>query len=287
MPSIVKQSPKQAPKKKPSGGVLSRIQPIGFEDEGLKIMLYGGSGTGKTTVWGTFPGPILSIVCSGGNKTGELRSLNTPELRKKVSAVTLEESGELIQLIDHLKSGKFKTAVLDHVSGLQDLILKEILGLDEIPAQKGWGTATQQQYGQVAQQCKEYLRALLNLDLNVVIIAQERMFNPKEDTGSDLSDVMLPTVGPAVIPSLAGWLNPACDYVLQTYKRPKMEKVTTKMGAKSVTTLKRGKGVEYCARTEPHEIFTTKFRVPKGTPLPDVIVDPSYDKIMKLIKGAG
>lgn len=283
MPNVIKQNAKGSIKKPTS--VLSKIRPIGFGNEGLKILLYGGSGTGKTTLWGTFPGPILSIICSGGNKTGELRSLNTPELRKKVSSITLEDSNDLGQLTDHLKEGKYSTVVLDHVSGLQDLILKEVLGIDEIPAQKGWGTASQQQYGQVAQQCKERLRALLNLEINVVIIAQERMFNPKEDTGSDLSDVMLPSVGPAVIPSLAGWLNPACDYILQTYKRPKMETVTTKVGTKSVQTKKRGKGVEYCVRTEPHEIFTTKFRVPKGTPLPEVVVDPSYDKILKLING--
>lgn len=284
MPSIAKQSPKGSVKK--PGSVLSRIRSIEFENNGLKMLLYGASGTGKTTLWGSFPGPILSIICSGGNKTGELRSLNTPELRKKISTVTLEDSAEMVPLIDHLKSGKFNTAVLDHITGLQDLILKEILGLDEIPAQKGWGTATQQQYGQVAQQCKEYLRALLNLDINVILIAQERMFNPKEDAGSDLSDVMTPTVGPAVIPSLAGWVNPACDYIMQTFKRPKMEAVVSKIGTKQITTLKRGKGVEYCVRTEPHEVFTTKFRVPKGTKLPEVIVDPTYEKINKLIKGA-
>ena len=84
---------------------------------------------------------------------------------------------------------------------------------------------------------------------------------------------------------LTGWLNPACDYVVQTFKRPRMEKKTISInGVKNVIT-ERGKGVEYCLRCEPHEVYMTKFRLPKGTKLPDVLVDPDYDKVLKVIQG--
>jgi hypothetical protein len=43
--------------------------------------------------------------------------------------------------------------------------------------------------------------------------------------------------------------------------------------------------VEYCLRTGPHPVYCTKFRLPKGNPLPESIVDPDYDKIMTIIRG--
>lgn len=286
--AIVKRQSSTGIVKKKSGSVIDRIQSIGTEEQFLKILLYGASGTGKTTFWATMPGPILSIICSGGNKTGETRSINTPENKKKIKQVTLKESSELKELIDYIGSTSgFKTVVLDHVSGLQDLILREILGIEEIPVQKGWGTASQQQYGAVAQQCKEYLRGLLNLSCNIVIVGQERTFNGKDDGLS--SDIIQPTVGVATIPSLAGWLNPACDYIIQSFKRPKTTTTYTTVGvgpkAKRIPTIKRGKGVEYCLRCEPHDVFITKFRCPRGYTIPDVIVDPTFDKLQAVIKG--
>lgn len=267
--------------------VLDRIQPLGFdESDGIKAVLYGQSGSGKTTLWGTFPSPILAILCSGGKKPGELRSLDTPENRKRINSVVLYESGECKEVAEGLAEGSIKaaTVVLDHVSGLADLVLKEILGIDEIPAQKGWGLASQQQYGQATLQCKEILRALFNLSCNVVIIGQERVFNGGEESG--LADIIQPTVGVAVSPSLAGWINWTADYVLQCFKRPRMIRKEAEVGGKKIVTEQRGKGVEYCLRCEPHDVFMTKFRMPRrGETLPEVIVDPNYEKIMKVIKG--
>ena len=280
------------PMKKTTGSktqisVLDRIQPISFEDdEGIKILLYGRSGTGKTTLWATFPKPILSIVCSGSNKTGELRSINTPEYRKTISHVELRHSSEIPVLCSALEgTGQYGTIVLDHASGFQDLVLKEILGLDEMPAQKSWGLATQQQYGQCAMQVKEHLRSLLSLSCNVVIIAQERESNTDADSGS----LLMPSVGAGLSPSIAGWLYTAVDYICNTFIRQQEVIKTTKIGkgeqSKTVETRVRGDGVEYCLRTGADAVYTTKFRMPKGSALPAIIIDPNYDKIMKLVNG--
>lgn len=267
-------------------GVLDRIAPIGFdEDAGIKILLYGKSGTGKTTLAATFPGPILWTICSGSNKPGELRSVDTPEYRKKIQSVVLEHSSDLKEIIEHFEQlgQSFGTVVLDHATGLQDLVLKEILGLDELPPQRGWGEVKQQQYGQCTLQCKELMRALLSLDCNVVVVAQEREFNTETE-----SDLLTPHVGAGLTPSLAGWLNTAVEYICQTFIRQKMEMKKTTVGkgeqSKTIETQVAGKGVEYCLRTGPHSVFTTKFRIPKGTPLPEVLVDGDYTKIMKLIR---
>lgn len=281
MPPPVTQRPNDKKNsKRPS--VLDRIQPIGFDaDDGIKCMLYGASGTGKTTLWSSFPAPILALICSGGQKSGELRSIDTPENRKRIKTVTINETSEIKDLVEHA-APDFATLVLDHVSGLQDFTLKEILGLDELPAQKSFGMATMDNYGQSTQMCKEYLRAMLNLKGNVVIIGQERVFNITDN--GEVSEILKPTVGVATTPSLAGWLNPSVDYIMQTFKRPKLVKVEKKVGDKTIVKTEK-RGEEYCLRCAAGETFVTKFRKPKEVVLPEIITDPTYDKIMRIIRG--
>lgn len=298
MPKIAKQTPDGRARGPTTGNppahrsVLDRIAPIGFDaEDGIKILLYGRSGTGKTTLSSTFPKPILWVICSGGDKPGELRSIDTADNRKQISQVVLQHSKEMLEIAEHIDSSYrettagFSTVVLDHASGLQDLVLKEILGLEELPAQKTWGLASQQQYGQCTLQCKELLRALLGLHCNVVIVAQEREFNT--ETGSEL---ITPTVGAGLTPSLTGWLNTAVDYICQTFLRQEEIDKTTTIGqgkaAKQVTTKVKTRNVQYCLRTSPDPVYTTKFRVPKGSELPEVIVDPDYEKLMAIISGA-
>ena len=267
-----------------SGNVIDRISPIDFDkDEGIKVLVYGESGTGKTTFWSSFPGPILAVICSGGNKPGELRSVDTPENRKKIKQVTLNESSELKELIEYIPGSDFNTVVLDHTSGLQDLIMKELLGLDVIPAQKSFGMASQQTYGQCTQMMKEYLRALLGLSINVVLVAQQRTFGGKDD-GMD-PELIKPTVGAGLVPSLTGWVNSACDYCVNTFVQPKFVEKTNMIAGKPMTTRVKEKGVEFALRTGKHEIYYTKFRLPLGNVLPDSIVNPTYTKMISLIKG--
>lgn len=277
VPSVTKQSLKPQPKK--VGGVESRLQSAWDTNNSMSLLLYGRSGTGKTTLWATFPKPILAIMCSGGSQPGELKSIDLPEYRKTIKPLVIQRSSDVRELVG--MAGDFATVVLDHASGLQDLILKEILGLSEIPVQKSWGMATQQQYGQCALQCKEYFRAILDLSCHRVIVAQEREFN----NDGDASELLAPFVGAALMPSLVGWLNPACDLICETFIRQKVVERTSAVAGKKVTTRSKVKGVEYCLRTAPDPVYTVKFRVPKGRSLPEVVVDPTYAKIKAIVDG--
>lgn len=257
-----------------------------LESSGIKCLLYGRSGTGKTTLWSTFPGPILSVIISGGNQPGELRSV-AQENREKISAINPSSIQEMKDIVDYART-EFAggTVVLDHATGLQDLALKEILGIDELPVQKGWGFATQQQYGACTLQCKEVMRALANLPANVVVIAHEREFKPGEDGG----EVAIPHVGAALSPALTNWLNGTVDYICQTYLRRKVEIKRTTVGtgdkAKVIETAVPAKGVEFCLRTAPDPIFMTKFRAPRSAAgLPECIVNPTYEKLSAAIRG--
>lgn len=278
-PTVKKVQPK--PAKRPAGpGVMSRIRPVEFEDEGIKICLYGRSGTGKTTLWSTFPTPILAVIASG---KGELRSI-PHSVRKQVEMVHLQSSIELQDVSEALASqNRYKTVVLDHVTGYQELVLKDILGRDELPAQLSWGIATQQQWGQLANIMKDRLRKLLRLSCNVVIVGQDRLMHDSEED----SEIIQPYINVAATPSVAGWLNYECDYTAYTFIRNQTEaQVTTVNGQSSTVYINTGK-VEYCLRTGPNPNYYTKFRIPKqeGQKPPEVIVDPTYQKIMNLIDG--
>lgn len=261
---------------------IDRIEPMGFdEDEGIKLSIYGQSGTGKTRTWSTFPKPILAMIVSGGLRPGELRSIDTPENRKSIKCINLLNSTEIQELAAHqAETETFQTLVLDHATGLQDLVLREILGLESLPAQMSWGLATQQQYGQCTLKTKECLRSLLSLACNIVIVAGEREFNTESD-----EELIKPTIGSALTPSLVGWLNYAADYVCQNFiQRLKVEE-RVKIRGKTVTREVAGEDVGYYLRTRPNGVHSIKFRVPPGRECPVAIQNPTYAKMRKMIKG--
>lgn len=127
---------------------------------------------------------------------------------------------------------------------------------------------------------------MLDLPCHRVIIAQERVSNGSDDGGEG---IIQPCIGAELFPKLALWLNPACDYIGETFIRQKVVEKKFKLAGKQEQTVKRVvKGqVEYCLRTFPDPIYTTKFRVPKGSILPDVIIDPDYNKITEIINQGG
>jgi hypothetical protein len=285
MPAVTKQATKAAARKPdPDADVLSRIVPLSVEG-GIKMNIYGMSGSGKTRLAATFPAPLLWILASGGKKPGELRSVNTPENRKRIHQVVLNDGDELSKIYEfQANEQRFATVIIDHLSGLQDLVLRKVLDIPEIPPQGSWGMASQQQWGETALKMKELCRPYLGLDCNVVLLAQERAFNTEREEGME---VLMPYVASGCGPSFVGWLNPAVDYIVNTFKRQKTVTKKVKVAGKEVTRKEVVPGqIEYCLRIGPDAVYTTKFREPPtGRPLPDVIVNPDYAKIKKLIDG--
>lgn len=254
--------------------MLGRIEPVGLPVGGVKLNVYGRSGTGKTTFACTFPKPLLLVGAEDGT-----RSVHNV---RGVDFVRLQETEELRSIAEFLQSSesKYKTVVLDSASSLQDMVLKELLGLEELPPQGSWGMASREAWTQCALKTKEWMRVLLQLQAHVVITAQEREFNVEND-----SDLLMPYVASALTPSVTGWLNPACDYITQTFIRESFTTKATKVGDKTIKRREKTGAVEYCLRTGPDPVYTTKFRLPKGKELPLAVVDPTYSKLERLIEG--
>lgn len=281
MPKIAKQVArrKRVVRKRSSGDseLADRIRPVSEVSTGLKFSVYGRGKTGKTRFGCTFPKPVLILGTEDGTK-----SVSTV---KDVDFVQLQTSEEIEGFAKIIVAEDYKTVVLDTAGGLQDMVLREVLGLDELPIQRSWGMAKREDWQTCGAQCKERMRGLLDLadsyGTNVVIVAHERNFN---DDNSD-DELLAPTVGSALSPSVAGWLNGACDYICQTYIREQEGTKEVKVANKTTNVRTKTGQKEFCLRVGPHPVFMTGFRLPPGTQLPDSIVNPSYSKVFKLILG--
>jgi hypothetical protein len=304
MPKIAKQSNLPSTKQLPDlVGVLARLGPI-KDNPAVKLSVYGRGKTGKTRLACSFPKPLMLIGTEEGTKSVDASGIDF---------VKIADTSDLDALLKQAESGgscwkgkstgtafvynqvelgqgdPYKTVVLDTAGGLQDLVTKDVLGLSEIPMQKSWGMAQQQDWGIIGAQTKERLYQILRLSetkqMNVVVIAHERNFT-RDDVPAD---IMLPAIGSALTPTAAGWLNGACDYICQCYIREEEITKTEKLGDSGdgeglELTRKTGKKL-FCLRVGPHPVYMTGFRLPPGFELPDHIIDPSYKKILQIIKG--
>ena len=273
MPTVTKQTRRGTRRK--SNGVVDRIKPVHLQEKKDTINIYGVSGTGKTTLACTYPKPLLLIGCEDGT-----RSVHK---MKGVDFIRVTSSSEVGEVVEHIREeGKYSTAVLDTATSMQALVLQEILGLEELPTQSSWGLASRDQYGQCALQTKELLRHILRLAedniAHAVVLAQERTFGAEGD-----GELIAPTVMSSLTGSTVGWLNPECDYIVQTFKREGIIKKKTKAGGKTIVREVSTGKIEYCLRTGPHPIYLTKFRLPRGMDLPEFVIDPSYEKLSELI----
>lgn len=259
------------PVKKPSSkSILSKAQPVHELNLIVTALFYGRSGTGKTTIAGTFPKPIL-FVDIGERGTDSIFDL--PD----VDSIQVTEWSELEEIYWALKEGsKYKTVVIDAAHTMQNLAIQEARA---IAGKKDKDQTSQRDFGQASGLMNQWVynfRDLRDEDLNVVFLAHDRL--REVDTDDDDAGLIAPEMGPRLMPGVAGTLLGAVNVVGYTYIREEVTK-------SKVAGQKSHREVQYCLRIGPHGIYATKIRSPKGHAVPEYIVDPTYDKLVAVIKG--
>lgn len=307
MPQPVKQKPngQTSRSSSPAGSVLAEAVPVSdLADDYLKMVLYGQNRVGKTTLACQFPKPLLLISFEPGQQGGAKSVKQTPGVKflrvsSKAKAVTLakelkDSDGGICDLPGYIGK-RYQTHVLDTCTSLQDVILRELMGLEDAPVQLNWGSVSQEFYRDRSEQAKEVMRLYRDLPANTVFIAQEKDHNPPKEErnkllrGLQTESFFAADMGGATVK----WMHDACDYIGQLYIAKEV-KTTTRTAKilgkdKQITETEETGRLVRRLRTMYHPNYAAGFRSSNPERVPEFIEAGSpqemYEKIMAVING--
>lgn len=248
-------------------------------------VLYGKSGTGKTTIAASFPKKMLylNIKDEGDDSIADVKGINVMDIK-------CWDDLEVTYWWLVANPTRYVTVVLDTMSQLQQLAILKVIGAEGRKGKQAgdWGSMTKQDWGKVSSMMKVWITNYRDLDMDVVFIAQDRTFNLDDEGESESS--LDPEVGPAMSPSIAKHLNASVHFIGNTFIRrrqiEKTEKVPSKVKpGKFLEKTRTVDVIEYCLRVGPNPVYVTKVRKPKHITPPSVLVDATYEALIKLVKG--
>ena len=251
--------------------VRKQIKPASELDSHFTALLYGRSGSTKTRTASTAPKPLLIDIDEKG--TDSVRNDHNPHVYRVTFWDQVNEVFWYLQSGDH----DYETAIVDGLTGLQDLCLAFVLG-DEASrdASRDPDMPSRQVYGKVGKLMKTQITNYRNLPMNIIFTALDRKRFTGED--DDDSDEEL-SIGPALTPSVAGAAERSVALIGYLHKRAVVKR--RKEGKKIKTTR--------VVRTrliidDPTEKYMTKDRYHLGGPYID---SPDITNIIQQIYGEG
>lgn len=248
------------PKGKAIALVRRRIVPVSQAEPHLKVLVYGRNGMGKTRFACTAPKPLVVDMSEKGTK-----SVRTYPGVEVFHAKTWKD---VVWAYWFLKAGghDYESVVLDTLTGMQNLCMVQVLkeSEDRDPT-KDPKTASQRDWGKLAQLMKEQLLNFRNLDMHVVFTAQERTYDNEEE--ERLERV------PDLSPGSRATATACVDIIGRMYQKERR------------TAVKGGKErVKWETRmlVGPHDDYTTKDRT--GV-LGRIVVEPNIPEILEALNG--
>ena len=232
--------------------ILSSAVDISEVSSGKLVVLYGKSASGKTKVGSTFPKPMLYV------KIGD-DGVNTI---KKVSGISIVEprtTAELKQVFEELEKDKtYKSVFVDTFS----LLVNE--WKNENVIQKG-KKMTQQLWGDLLTETEELIRLAHKLSKKKwVILSGHEVI----DSIEGMEDELLPDVRISISKGARTYIEGMANFGIHTVK----------------ATGETKEVVKYAADIGPNPYYWTKFQIDPKIKLPNRMINPSYEKIMKLIE---
>lgn len=237
----------------------------------VTALIYGRSGTGKTTLSGTYPKPLL-VLDIGEKGTDSLANVDGVKVLKVQDWDDFEDIYWELKDSDH----GFKTVNIDALHSLQALAINKA----KLNSNKTENDQTSQRdFGQASGLLNQWIfnyRDLRDIGINVNFLAHDKITETDTD---DEDGAIAPEIGPRLMPSVASAVCGAVNLIGHTFIREETVK-SKKIGQKAE------RKIEYCLRIGANPFYTTKIRKPKEFEVPEYIVDPTYDKLVNIIKGS-
>ena len=125
--------------------------------QGVKILVYGAAGSGKTTLCGTAPGKKLMIDMESG--------LLSVKDQTDIDVIQVKEAKEIIEICEALKNGElvYDTVCLDSISEMSEILLN---------FEKARHKDPRMAYGNVQETCTNVMRAYRDLHMHVVFVSK-------------------------------------------------------------------------------------------------------------------
>lgn len=222
-------------------------------------VIYGKSNSGKTWLASTFPKPLLYVQIGDDGS-------NTIANVEGIKALHVDSVQQLKDLAEEaLKDKKYKTIVVDTFS----LVVNE--WTDEKVIKKG-KKMTQQLWGDLKTETEELTKAMYKLAKKRIVVLT---CHESTDSIEGMEDEISPDVRPSVSKGARTYLEGMANYGIHTTRIVK--EVTKGNTTKEV--------VKYAADIGPNPYYWTKLQIDPEIKVPDRIVNPSYNKIIKVITG--
>lgn len=225
------------------------------------VVLYGRSNSGKTEVGSTFPKPQLYVAVGDDGS-------NTIQGKEGIKAKKINQLDEARGLLNELvnkKGAGYESVFIDTFSMITNV------WIDENAVKKN-KKMTQQMWGDLKTETEELIRLAHKLANYCWVILS---CHEATDVLEGMEDEITPDVRPSTTKGARTYLEGMANYGLHTTR---LQKDVVKDGVEQTI-------VKYAAHIGPNPYYWTKLQIDKSIKVPKMVINPSYDKLMKIING--
>lgn len=241
-------------------GLLDNAVPIDELTPNNLWVIYGKSASGKTAFASTFPKPLLYI------QVGDDGS-NTIKLVKNIDAIRVKNLTELKDILAELEDDeKYKTVLVDTFS----LVVNEWIDENGTKKKK---RVSQQMWGDLKTDTEEMIRAWKKIAETKIVVLT---CHEASDSFIGMEDEIAPDIRPSVSKGARTYLEGMANYGIHTTVIE-----SEKEDSNGQTTIVYKHAIHLA--TNPY--YWVKTQKPKKIKLPKLVINPTYDKVIELMKG--